>query len=89
MAMEMDNVVVFYAFRYCLQRKGLALSHICRYIEKHITEIPNAELTECDYELRQAFKEFTDDTMSSYLVAKRLHTSIQRELYGIEEPGEE
>ena len=88
MAMDMDNVVVFYAFRYCLQRKGLALSHICRYIETHITEIPNAELSECDYELRQAFKDFEDCSMAGYLVAKRLHTSIQRELYGIETPDE-
>jgi hypothetical protein len=83
--MDMDNVVVFYAFRYCLGRKGLALSHICRYIEKHIEEIPNLELQECDHELREAYKNFEDTGMSGFLIAKRLHTSIQRELYGIEE----
>ena len=82
--MEMDNVVVLFAFRYAIKRKGLALNHMCRYVEKHIEEIPNVELQACDEELLEAYDNFNDTSMSAYLVAKRLHTSIQRELYGIE-----
>ena len=80
--MDLDNVVVLFAFRYAIGRKGLALSHICRYIEAHIEELPNAELRACDDELLEAYNGFTDTSMSAYLIANRLHTSIQRELYG-------
>lgn len=82
--MDMDHVVVLFAFRYAIKRKGLALSHIARYIEKHIEEIPNAELRECDDELLEEYHKFEDTKMSGFLTAKSLHARIQRELYGIE-----
>lgn len=80
--MELDNVVVLFAFRYAVGRKGLTLSHMCRYIEKHIDELPNSELKAFDEELIESYDGFSDTSISAFLTAKRLHTSIQRELYG-------
>jgi hypothetical protein len=82
--MELDHVVVLFAFRYSIKRKGLALSHIARYIEKHIDELPNSELQECDSELMKEYSDFKDSKMSGIITAKSLHARIQRELYGTE-----
>lgn len=87
--MELDNIVVLFAFRYAIGRKGLALSHIARYIEAHMEEISNAELRECDEELMEEYKSFTDSSISGFLMAKRLHIAIQRELYGEDATGDD
>ena len=84
----MDNGIVLMAARWAIERKGLVLSLLYNFIEKHIEELSNDLLEEILHELTQAYDGWTNTQLKGYLTAVKLATAIRRELYGNDEDEE-
>ena len=80
----MDTGMILFAFRYALIKKGMVLTKVTNFVTDHIEELPNDLLMEMESELNLAYDNMTATKIPGYLSAKRLVTTIRREVYNEE-----
>ena len=78
-----DNSILWLAFKYAMQRRGMALQLVSSHIRKKIEVLPTEFLKDIEADIKSVFADKPAE--DGYLEAKILLTAIKRELYGEKE----